>query len=321
VVSPGEKFWVSQLQVGGLLVRWDWNERGGGESMAERLSILCFVAHPDDETVFFGGTMALLAQGGVRVHVVSATRGEGGEAGEPPVCARSELGSVREREMRCAVEALGARSLSFLGYRDPEMKNSEEFFPFSDRPEEAAQRLAALLRAYSVSVVVTHGTTGEYGHPANQLAHQVARLAVAQMAKGPALYGFSAFFPAHPRPRLSNAQDPADFVLDLGPVWERKLAAARCYVTQAPVFVRRISRERGYAVPLEQALMPLESLHRFLPGPLGPPRNPHLGFGDQGPLARGRASGEPGGDPLADWIEKNLPHSLVIPPGGATAAG
>jgi LmbE family N-acetylglucosaminyl deacetylase len=256
--------------------------------LAEGLSIACFVAHPDDETVFFGGTLALLAHRGVAVHVVSATRGEGGELGEPPVCDRSELGQVRENEMRCAVEVLGARSLSFLGYLDPEMKSGEEFLAFADRPEQVAERLAALLSDHAVEAVVTHGSTGEYGHPAHRLAHEVARLAVRQIPGGPALYGFSASFPAHPRPRLSNPQDQADLVLDVRSVWEHKVAAARCHVTQGPSFVRRLSRERGYPVPLEEALMPLESLHLFLPGSADP-------------------------DPLAAWIRENLGELLVQP--------
>jgi LmbE family N-acetylglucosaminyl deacetylase len=134
---------------------------------------------------FSEGILALLARGGVTVHVVSATRGEGGETGEPPVCTHDELGEVREKEMRCAVETLGARSLSFLGYRDPEMKSGEEFFAFTDRPERAAKKLSSLLRARPIHAVVTHGSSGEYGHPGHRLAHQVARLAVGQRRRQP----------------------------------------------------------------------------------------------------------------------------------------
>ncbi len=260
-------------------------DRGG--SLAEGLSVLCFVAHPDDETIFFGGTMALLAGRGVAIYVVSASRGEGGETGEPPVCTRSELGSVREREMRCAVEILGAISLSFLGFRDPETKDGE-LLAFSDRPQEVAEKLSKMLRAHPVAAVVTHGSTGEYGYPAHRLAHRAARLAVEQAGNRPALYGFSAFFPGHPRLRLSNPHDPAELVLDVRPAWKQKVAAARCHVTQSASFARRLSRERGYPVPLEQALMPLESLHRFLPG-----------------------HGEP--DPLGTWIRETFGDLLVQP--------
>jgi LmbE family N-acetylglucosaminyl deacetylase len=47
-------------------------------------SLLCLVAHPDDETMLCGGTQALLAARGVETHMVCLTRGEGGELGEPP---------------------------------------------------------------------------------------------------------------------------------------------------------------------------------------------------------------------------------------------
>ena len=47
------------------------------------MNVLAFFAHPDDETMLIGGTLAILAQNGVRVHYVCATRGEGGEVGRP----------------------------------------------------------------------------------------------------------------------------------------------------------------------------------------------------------------------------------------------
>ena len=90
--------------------------------------VLAFFAHPDDETILFGGTLALLAQLGNQVHYVSATRGEGGEVGEPPLCLPAELGQVRAQEMACAVEALGGVSLNFM------VLNNIIFYPLSYSP-------------------------------------------------------------------------------------------------------------------------------------------------------------------------------------------
>ncbi len=59
------------------------------------MRVLAFFAHPDDETILIGGTLALLARLGAEVHYLIATRGEGGEVGGPPVCERSQLGLVR----------------------------------------------------------------------------------------------------------------------------------------------------------------------------------------------------------------------------------
>lgn len=67
----------------------------------------------------------MLAENGSRVHCLSATRGEGGELGETPLCSEDELGQVRESEMVCSVGVLGGRSLTFLGYQDPRMGEDE----------------------------------------------------------------------------------------------------------------------------------------------------------------------------------------------------
>lgn len=64
--------------------------------------LLAVFAHPDDETFRPGGTLALLACGGFPVHVLTATRGEAGSCGDPPLCTSEELAAVREKELRCA---------------------------------------------------------------------------------------------------------------------------------------------------------------------------------------------------------------------------
>ena len=93
-------------------------------------SVLVIGAHPDDETMLTGGTLAALSSRGIDVHVLCATRGEGGELGEPPLCERDEAGTVREIELRCAVAQLGAASLRILDYIDPLVGNGEELYPF-----------------------------------------------------------------------------------------------------------------------------------------------------------------------------------------------
>src|SRR5512139_2646760 len=96
------------------------------------MNLLTLFAHPDDETMLIGGTLAILSQAGFDVHYLCATRGEGGEMGEPPLCSREELGDVREQELVCAVQALGGRSLTFLGYVDPQIGEEEELYAFTD---------------------------------------------------------------------------------------------------------------------------------------------------------------------------------------------
>ena len=257
------------------------------------MSALLFVAHPDDETVFAGGLIALMTARGASVHILAATRGEGGETGEPPLCSRAELGAVREAELRCAAQALGAASLEFLGYRDPEVGPDEALFAFAVDPQGVAQRIAEVIRARGPKVLLCHGTNGEYGHPAHRLVNQAARLAADHLAAdAPLLYTFSADYLEHPRPRLANRDDPADFVFDISPAFKQKLAAARCHSTQGALFVRRISKERGYPVPLEEALLRVETLHCLAPTPEPP--------------------GSPPSDVFARWLRENL-SSCMIP--------
>ena len=142
------------------------------------INILAFFAHPDDETMLNGGTLALLAERGAQVHYLCATRGEGGEVGEPPVCRIEQLGEVREKEMVCAVQALGGRSLTFLGYTDPRVGPDDQLFPFTDDVTYLAGQVAASIKQFRADAVISHGSNGEYGHPAHVLCHQAALAAV-----------------------------------------------------------------------------------------------------------------------------------------------
>src|SRR6266849_4412223 len=144
-------------------------------------SLLCLVAHPDDETIMCGGTLALLSARGVGVHVSALTRGEGGEMGEPPLTGRESLGQVRESEMVCAVGKLGGKSLTFLGYVDPTVGPGGELNAPAHDPVMLSGQIIASLKQTGAEVLLTHGTNGEYGHPAHKLVHNAAVIAVASL--------------------------------------------------------------------------------------------------------------------------------------------
>jgi LmbE family N-acetylglucosaminyl deacetylase len=239
------------------------------------LNILVFFAHPDDETILMGGTLALLAEKGADIHYLCATRGEGGEVGEPPVTTIDQLGEVREQELLCAVQALGKpKSLTFLGYTDPRIGPDEELYPFTDNLAVLAGQVSTSIKQLEINAVLTHGSNGEYGHPAHVLCYQAALTAVLAIAQEgelppPLLYTVQAIFPEHPKPRLANQDDPAHLVIDVTRILDKKEQAALCHRTQNALFVRRASEDAGRAVTVREALMTQESFHRVLPEQMG----------------------------------------------------
>jgi LmbE family N-acetylglucosaminyl deacetylase len=242
----------------------------------DEMNLLTLFAHPDDETMLIGGTLALLSQAGFDVHYLCATRGEGGEMGEPPLCTRQELGEVREQELVCAVQALGGRSLTFLGYTDPPMGEREELYAFTDDLRLLAGQVATSIAQLRPVALITHGSNGEYGHPAHVVTHLAAKIAVESLGEdAPLLYSVSAAYPEHPKPRLANKDDPADLVIDVSPVMLVKERAALCHRTQHALFVRRASMQANQQLSVPEVLLHQESLHRVFP---------HIHEGDADPI-------------------------------------
>ncbi len=230
------------------------------------MNVLAFFAHPDDETMLAGGTLALLAENGAQVHYLSATRGEGGETGEPPICMIDELGQVREEELLCAVGELGGRSLTFLGYTDPRMGKDDQLFPYTEDVAFLAGEVANSIRKLRIDVVISHGSNGEYGHPAHVVTYQAALAAVKSCdEQAPTLYTVAAAYGEHPYPRLANAADQADLVIDIQAVLDKKTRAALCHRTQHALFVRWASQELGRELSVPEVIMKQESYHRAYP--------------------------------------------------------
>jgi len=140
-------------------------------------TMVSFHAHPDDEAIATGGTLAKAAAAGHRVVLVSATRGEHGEVAEGVLGAGEALGQRRERELAQAAEVLGVDRVEFLGYVDsgmmgtPENEASGSFW--SADVEEAARKLAALLAEERADVLTVYDHHGNYGHPDHIQVHRV----------------------------------------------------------------------------------------------------------------------------------------------------
>ena len=230
------------------------------------MNVLAFFAHPDDETMMAGGALALLARQGINVHYYCATRGEGGEVGEPPVCPVEELGAVREAELVCAVKVLGGSSLTFLGYVDPRVGSDNTLYPFDANLTMLAGQVAASIQQHRPAAVFSHGSNGEYGHPAHLLMHQAVAIAVASLGEeAPLWYTANAAYPEHPRPRLMNQDDPAHLVLDIAPWRDQKVQAVFCHKTQNAMFVRNSSKDAGRMLTIPEVILPTESFRRAHP--------------------------------------------------------
>jgi len=140
-------------------------------------TVVFFHAHPDDEALASGGTMARMADEGHRVVLVVATRGEEGEP-VPGVLAEGEaLGDRRTSEVHEAASILGVARVSFLDYRDSGMADH----PANDHPEcfwqadteSAVDRLEEVLADEEVDVLVVYDSQGGYGHPDHIQVHRV----------------------------------------------------------------------------------------------------------------------------------------------------
>lgn len=121
------------------------------------MKFLFIFAHPDDETFVCGGTIAKLAKAGNSIALITATRGEEGELGEPIQCSKEELGIVREKELRNAASVLGISSLHVLDYTDATLS----LVPQSEL-EESIFRLVSKERP---DIVITFDKNGGSNHP------------------------------------------------------------------------------------------------------------------------------------------------------------
>jgi LmbE family N-acetylglucosaminyl deacetylase len=132
-------------------------------------TLVCFHAHPDDEAIATGGTMAQAARDGHRVILVLGTSGEEGEPLPGVLDPGEELGSRRAVETQQAADLLGVARVEFLGYRDSGMMGQ----PTNDHPDcfwqadidVAARRFADLLADEDIATLTIYDDHGGYGHP------------------------------------------------------------------------------------------------------------------------------------------------------------
>ncbi|GAB1472171.1 PIG-L family deacetylase [Chloroflexota bacterium] len=136
-----------------------------------QLKLLVIFAHPDDEAMGMGGTLAKYAAEGVETHLICASRGEVGWFGpEERNPGPERLGQLRTEELQNAVNALGMKSVSFLNYIDGQVDAAD--------PAEAIEKIVTQIRRIQPQVVVTFPPDGNYGHPDHIAIGQFTNAAV-----------------------------------------------------------------------------------------------------------------------------------------------
>jgi len=220
-------------------------------------TVVFFHAHPDDESIATGGTMARLSDDGHRVVLVLATRGELGEVADGFLGEGETLTQRRVVETEAAAAILGVARVDFLGYRDSGMmgepSNGDADAFWQADVEEAAGRLAAVLEREHAEVLVTYDDHGGYGHPDHIQVHRVG-VRAAELAGTARVFeatmnrdSFRRFRDAAPEAAADVPTDDADFAdtmgtpeadittaVDVVDVMDRKRAAMRAHASQIP---------------------------------------------------------------------------------------
>jgi N-acetylglucosamine malate deacetylase 2 len=207
----------------------------GGLLMA---TILAVSAHPDDETLFAGATLAMWSDQGHDVYILETTRGEGGEAGDPPLAAPETLGVVRENEARAASAALGVKDIFFLPFVDPKMEIGGTARPIDVSLETFSKAVGEYIASLAPDLVLTHGTNGEYGHPQHVYTNRAVIHALQNSRGTIAVLTWQAWYEPSRYARILNVADRADFVCNMAPWRETKVTAALCHKTQHAMFLR-----------------------------------------------------------------------------------
>lgn len=221
--------------------------------------ILAVHAHPDDEALWTGGLLALAAQAGAKVGVVTCTLGEQGEVIGAPLAnlvadASDQLGGFRISELRESLSILGAEGY-YLGapgkWRDSGMVGD----PAQDHPRAFVQSgaaaevdLRAIVESFQPDLLVTYGPDGGYGHPDHIRAHEITMAVAAELGLDYVLWavtekaclerGLAAITTAPHGWRMPQTGEiacveEADLAFDLDAgAWEAKRAAMRAHATQ-----------------------------------------------------------------------------------------
>jgi LmbE family N-acetylglucosaminyl deacetylase len=209
-------------------------------------TVLAVFAHPDDESLACGGTLARLSDAGVRVVLLCASRGESGSISDPTLVPDGDLGQVRTRELREAAAVLGIDEVLVKNHPDGDLR-------WDDVPEFHAEIVIAI-HHYQPDAVITFAEDGLYWHLDHIGVHERTSTAVKSLgAAAPPLYyvtmpqgvmrevveaaiasgarSDSTLWGIAPD-AFGDAANPPTLMIDVRDWVPRKLQALRCHKTQ-----------------------------------------------------------------------------------------
>ncbi len=239
--------------------------------------LLLVHAHPDDESIGTGATMAKYAAEGAQVTLVTCTLGELGEIIPPSLAhlgagQEDKLGEYRIGELAAACDLLGVTDHRFLGgpgrWRDSGMMgtpdNADPRCFWQADVDEAAAALLDVIREVRPQVLVTYDASGFYGHPDHIQAHRVAWRAFQQAGELAGAAGLAKFYAtaAPESPQVTTEIDATAY-------FERKLAAMTAHATQIDVSAPYFALSNN----IRQRALGVEYF-TLLAGPRGPAAGP-----------------------------------------------
>ena len=210
-------------------------------------TVLAVFAHPDDESLACGGTLARLADAGANVVLLCASRGERGSNCDSRLVADGDLGATRSRELLTAAATLGLTDVVIADHPDGDLR-------WDDVPE-LHHEIVALIEQREPAAVITFAEDGLYWHLDHIGVHERTYTAVRSFgASAPPLYYVtmptgimralveaahakggappdSSFWGIEPD-AFGDAAMPATFTIDVRPWIGKKLASLRCHRTQ-----------------------------------------------------------------------------------------
>jgi len=131
--------------------------------------ILLIFAHPDDESFSCSGTMVKYKNNNTSIKLITATRGEAGQLGDPPLCLPEELGEERTKELKNAARIIGIKKIFFLGLRDGTLsKFSLKFL---------SNLIEPILIRENPDIIITFPKTGISGHDDHIVISKAATIA------------------------------------------------------------------------------------------------------------------------------------------------